>query len=56
MGPLLTFLGFALIVLGVLGVVLAVFGGSGRYAVPGGFIGPVVLIIVGVGLLLLPVA
>lgn len=60
MGLLLTFLGATLIVLGVLGAVLAVFTPAGsRYRLaegPAGIVGPVLLIIVGIGLLLVPVA
>lgn len=56
MGLLLTFLGGALIVLGVIGLILAVFPVDSRLRVPGGFVGPLILIIAGVGLLLVPVA
>lgn len=57
MPSLLLFLAWVLIVLGVLGLILAVFApGDGRYRIPGGFVGPLVLIIVGIGLLLVPIA
>lgn len=57
MPSLLLFLAWVLIVLGVIGLILAVFApADGRYRIPGGFIGPILLIVVGIGLLLVPIA
>lgn len=57
MPSLLLFLAWVLVVLGVIGLILAVFApADGRYRLPGGFVGPLVLIVVGVGLLLVPIA